>query len=218
MCAGASTAPRSTSSSSCADIREGHGEAYYVPSHDFISMPAFAAFKGSDHFYNVAFHELTHWTWHKARLARDLKNQFGSRHYAAEELVAELGAAFLSAEFGFDGDVRNTGYIANWIELLKADKRAKPPRPWITSAASCSPSLPGSQPDQGSTSTHWASATRRDRDVRSLRTVPVRCLETDELFDVDACNAAKLEERASDDPACASAMLERLSAAVVAIW
>ena len=95
-----------------ADIREGHGEAYYVPSHDFISMPAFPAFKGADHFYNVAFHELTHWTGHKSRLDRDLKNRFGSRDYAAEELVAELGAAFLSAEFGFDGDVRNAGYIA----------------------------------------------------------------------------------------------------------
>jgi antirestriction protein ArdC len=44
-----------------ADIREGHGEAYYVPSRDFISMPAFAGFKGADHFYNVAFHELTHY-------------------------------------------------------------------------------------------------------------------------------------------------------------
>jgi antirestriction protein ArdC len=107
-----------------ADIREGHGEAYYVPSHDFISMPAFQAFKGADHFYNVAFHELTHWTGNKSRLDRDLKNRFGSRDYAAEELVAELGAAFLSAEFGFDGDVRNAGYIATWIELLKADKRA----------------------------------------------------------------------------------------------
>ncbi len=107
-----------------ADIREGHGEAYYVPSHDFISMPAFQAFKGADHFYNVAFHELTHWTGHKSRLDRDLKNRFGSRDYAAEELVAELGAAFLCAEFGFDGDVRNAGYIATWIELLKADKRA----------------------------------------------------------------------------------------------
>src|ERR1017187_5329721 len=42
-----------------ADIREGHGEAFYVPSHDFISMPAFEAFKGADHFYNVIFHELT---------------------------------------------------------------------------------------------------------------------------------------------------------------
>ena len=107
-----------------ADIREGHGEALYVPSHDFISMPAFQAFRGADHFYNVIFHELTHWTGHKKRLDRDLKNRFGSRDYAAEELVAELGAAFLSAEFGFDGDVRNAGYIATWIDLLKSDKRA----------------------------------------------------------------------------------------------
>ena len=107
-----------------ADIREGHGEAYYVPSRDFISMPAFAGFKGADHFYNVAFHELTHWAGHKSRLDRDLKNRFGSRNYAAEELIAELGAAFLCAEFGFDSDVRNAGYIASWIELLKADKPA----------------------------------------------------------------------------------------------
>jgi antirestriction protein ArdC len=107
-----------------ADIREGHGEAYFVPSHDFISMPAFASFKGADHFYNVAFHELTHWTGHEARLDRDLKNRFGARGYALEELVAELGAAFLCAEFAFDGDVRNAGYIKTWLELLKADKRA----------------------------------------------------------------------------------------------
>jgi hypothetical protein len=91
---------------------------------DFISMPAFAGFKSADHFYNVAFHELAHWSGHKARLDRDLKNRFASRHYAAEELIAEFGAAFLCAEFGFDGDVRNAGYIGNWIELLKADKRA----------------------------------------------------------------------------------------------
>ena len=107
-----------------ADIREGQGEAFYVPSRDFISMPAFAGFKGADHFYNVAFHELTHWAGHKSRLDRDLNNRFGARNYAAEELIAELGAAFLCAEFGFDGDVRNAGYIASWIELLKADKRA----------------------------------------------------------------------------------------------
>jgi len=107
-----------------ADIRGGHGEAFYVPSHDFISMPAFEAFKGADHFYNVAFHELTHWTGHKSRLDRDLKHRFGDRAYAAEELIAELGAAFLAAEFSFNGDVRNAGYIATWIELLRADKRA----------------------------------------------------------------------------------------------
>jgi antirestriction protein ArdC len=107
-----------------ADIREGHGEACYIPSRDFISMPAFAGFKSADHFYNVVYHEISHWGGHKSRLDRDLKNRFGSRNYAAEELIAELGAAFLCAEFGFDGDVRNAGYIANWIELLKADKRA----------------------------------------------------------------------------------------------
>jgi antirestriction protein ArdC len=107
-----------------ADIREGHSEAYYVPSRDFISMPAFGAFKGADHFYGTVFHELIHWTAHGSRLDRDLKNRFGSRNYAGEELVAELGAAFLCAEFGFDGDLRHAGYIGHWVEILKADKRA----------------------------------------------------------------------------------------------
>src|SRR5438067_1301551 len=88
------------------------------------AAPRFLTFKRADHFYNVIFHELTHWTGHKSRLDRDLKNRFGSRDYVVEELVAELGASFLSAEFGFDGDVRNAGYIATWIELLKSDKRA----------------------------------------------------------------------------------------------
>ena len=63
-------------------------------------MPAFDAFKAARIiFYNVAFHELTHWTGHKSRLDRDLTNRFGARNYAAEELIAELGAAFLCAEF-----------------------------------------------------------------------------------------------------------------------
>jgi antirestriction protein ArdC len=88
-----------------AAIREGQGEAYYAAGADFINLPAFAAFKGADHFYGVCFHELTHWTGHKARLDRDLKGRFGQAAYAAEELIAELGAAFLAAEFSFDGCV-----------------------------------------------------------------------------------------------------------------
>lgn len=52
------------------DIREGHGEAYYAPGRDFISLPAFTAFRGADHFYDVAFHELALWAGHKARLDR----------------------------------------------------------------------------------------------------------------------------------------------------
>jgi len=83
-----------------------------------------AAFKGADHFYNVSFHELTHWTGHKARLDRDLKGRFGQAAYAAEELIAELGAAFLAAEFSFDGDLRHAGYIETWIGLLRQDKLA----------------------------------------------------------------------------------------------
>ena len=107
-----------------ASIQEGLGEAYYRPSDDFISLPRFEAFKSAAHFYGTAFHELGHWTGHKSRLDRDLRHRFGERAYAAEELVAELCAAFLCAEFSIDGDQRHAGYIQSWIGLLKADKRA----------------------------------------------------------------------------------------------
>jgi antirestriction protein ArdC len=107
-----------------ATIREGAGEAYYRPGDDFISLPRFDAFKSAAHFYGVAFHELGHWTGHRSRLDRDLRSRFGERAYAAEELVAELCAAFLSAEFSIDGDLRHAGYISSWIGLLKADSKA----------------------------------------------------------------------------------------------
>jgi antirestriction protein ArdC len=107
-----------------ADIREGHGQAMFVPSMDFIGLPKFADFMNADNFYNTAFHELTHWTGTKDRCDRKLTVRFGDQAYAAEELVAELGAAFQSAEFGFDGDVRDAGYIAHWIRLLKDDNKA----------------------------------------------------------------------------------------------
>src|SRR4030081_449350 len=107
-----------------ATIREGFGEAYYRPGDDFISLPRFEAFKSAAHFYAVAFHELGHWTGHRSRLDRDLRHRFGARTYAAEELVAELCAAFLCADFSIDGDLRHAGYIESWIGLLKADTRA----------------------------------------------------------------------------------------------
>jgi antirestriction protein ArdC len=109
-----------------ADIREGHGQAMYVPSADFIGMPAFASFKNADNFYSTVFHELGHWTGSKARLDRSegMRGRFGDKAYAAEELVAELCAAFLCAEFNMDGDLRHAGYLSNWMELLKADNRA----------------------------------------------------------------------------------------------
>ena len=107
-----------------ATIREGHGEAYFAPGADFISIPAFEAFKSAASFYGVTFHELAHWTGHKSRLDRDFSGRFGTQAYAAEELVAELTSAFLCAEFDLDGEMRHAAYIANWITLLKSDAKA----------------------------------------------------------------------------------------------
>ena len=108
-----------------ADFREGAGRPCYVPSQDFITVPSFADFHSMPDYYAAAFHELTHWTGHKTRLDRDLKGRFDQDAYAAEELIAELGAAFLCAEFGFDNTAdSHASYLANWLALLKADKRA----------------------------------------------------------------------------------------------
>jgi antirestriction protein ArdC len=107
-----------------ATIREGFGEAYFAPGQDFISMPAFAAFKSAATFYGVTFHELAHWTGHKSRLDRDFSGRFGTQAYAAEELVAELTSAFLCAEFSIDGELRHAAYIASWIKLLKDEPKA----------------------------------------------------------------------------------------------
>jgi len=107
-------------------VKEGAGQAMYVPSQDFIGIPMFAAFKDADKFYNTLFHELTHWTGAKARCDRSdgMEGRFGDNAYAAEELVAQLGAAFMCAEFAFDGECQDASYIAHWIRLLKKDDKA----------------------------------------------------------------------------------------------
>jgi antirestriction protein ArdC len=66
----------------------------------------------------------THWSGHEKRLNRDLKNRFGTHAYAAEELIAELGAAFLCVLLGIEGELRHAGYIESWLTLLKSDDRA----------------------------------------------------------------------------------------------
>lgn len=111
-------------SSTGARIIEGAGSAFYSPGNDSISLPGWNQFHNSDSFYDVAFHELTHWTGAKKRLDRDLKNRFGTQAYAAEELIAELGSSYLCAEFGFDTTKNSAAYIQSWIELLKSDNRA----------------------------------------------------------------------------------------------
>jgi len=106
------------------EVRNGGDRAFYTPTHDFVSMPAFEAFRGAAPYYATMFHELGHATGHKSRLDRDFAGRFGDAAYAAEELVAELTAAFLCAEFDLDGDLRHADYIANWIRLLKDDSKA----------------------------------------------------------------------------------------------
>ena len=107
-----------------ADIRLGGSKACYVPSHDFVALPPKDAFKNATNFYAIALHELGHWAGNEKRLNRDLTNRFGTRAYAAEELIAELNAAFLCAHLGIEGELRHAGYIEDWISLLRDDKRA----------------------------------------------------------------------------------------------
>jgi antirestriction protein ArdC len=110
----------------------GGSVACYRPSTDVIHIPDEGRFVGRDHetrmegFYSVKLHELTHWTAHPTRLDRDLKNRFGSEAYAMEELIAELGAAFLCAKLGISIEPRedHAAYIANWLQVLKNDKKA----------------------------------------------------------------------------------------------
>ncbi len=87
-------------------------------------MPEPRLFKSQQGYYATNLHELGHWTGAEMRLNRDLAGSFGTRKYAAEELVAELTAAFLCAHLGIEGELRHAGYIESWVELLKNDERA----------------------------------------------------------------------------------------------
>jgi antirestriction protein ArdC len=107
-----------------ADVRYGGDHACYVPSKDFIALPRLEAFKDEENYWATRAHETVHWTGHESRLKRDFTGRFGNQAYAAEELVAELGAAFLCAELGIIGDLRHAGYIEHWLKLLKSDDRA----------------------------------------------------------------------------------------------
>ena len=110
-----------------AEIRYGGNRAYYALERDAIQMPPFEAFRDSESHAATLAHELTHWTRHLSRLNRDLgRKKWGDSGYAMEELVAELGSAFLCADLRITPEVRDdhASYIANWLEVLKNDKRA----------------------------------------------------------------------------------------------
>jgi antirestriction protein ArdC len=110
-----------------AGIREGGGRAFYRITEDFIGMPPRGCFESAEAWAATLAHELVHWTRHPVRLDRDLgRRRWGDAGYAAEEMVAELGAAFLCADLGIDAEPRedHAAYIAGWLELLERDVRA----------------------------------------------------------------------------------------------
>jgi antirestriction protein ArdC len=105
-------------------------KAYYHIGTDTVHTTPQERFYEPINFYRTALHELTHWTGAKLRLNRDFTGRFGSTAYAREELVAEIGSAFLCAALGIVPTVRHADYIGNWLEVLRNDSRA------IVSAAS----------------------------------------------------------------------------------
>jgi antirestriction protein ArdC len=116
-----------------ADIRHGGARAYYAEGADFVQMPPFETFRDAESYAATLAHELTHWTKHDKRLARDMgRAKWGDEGYAREELVAELGSAFLCADLGITPETRedHAAYIETWLKVLKDDKR------FIFSAAS----------------------------------------------------------------------------------
>jgi antirestriction protein ArdC len=109
-----------------ASVKHGGNQAYYSPISDHIQMPPFQAFGENISYYSVLAHEHTHWTSTAGRCNRQLGKRFGDNAYAAEELIAELGAAFTCAQLGLSTEPRgdDAQYINSWLKVLQADKRA----------------------------------------------------------------------------------------------
>ncbi len=104
-------------------ICHGGNQAFYRPSSDTIQLPPMTSFAHADDYYATALHELTHWTGHSTRLNRLSVQRPGVEAYAFEELVAEIGAAFLCAHCGLNGVVEHASYIETWLNALRRDKR-----------------------------------------------------------------------------------------------
>jgi antirestriction protein ArdC len=108
-----------------ASISHGGDAAFYMPSHDRIQLPNKGSFNSEANYYATCFHELSHWTGAKHRLDRSLdKGRFGNPEYAFEELVAEISAAYLCADYKIQGELRHAGYIQSWLKACKDDSKA----------------------------------------------------------------------------------------------
>ena len=103
-----------------ADIRHGGNQAYYAVGDDRVQLPPFESFRDAESYYATMAHEVAHWTRHPKRLDRSFgRKSWGDAGYAQEELVAELGAAFLCADLEITPEVRDdhVAYIESWLRL-----------------------------------------------------------------------------------------------------
>jgi antirestriction protein ArdC len=111
----------------CPEIQQGKQRASYNPITDIISMPRFDSFDTAENFYATLYHEATHASGHQSRLNRLNNNisSFGNEEYSKEELVAEMGAAFLCGFAGIENITLNNSaaYIQGWLKALKDDKK-----------------------------------------------------------------------------------------------
>lgn len=110
-----------------AEIRHGGNQALYAPGPDYVQMPPFTSFSDTVGYYSTLAHEMTHWTKHPSRLDREFgRRKFGDDGYAREELVAEIGAAFLCCDLSITPEPRDdhAAYLDHWLKVLKEDKRA----------------------------------------------------------------------------------------------
>ena len=109
-----------------AEIRHGGVKAFYALGGDYVQMPPFETFRDAESHAATLGHEIVHWTRHPNRLNRDFgRTRWGDAGYAAEELVAEIGSAFLCADLGITPEVRedHAAYIATWLGVLRNDTR-----------------------------------------------------------------------------------------------
>ncbi len=116
--------PEKLLADSGAKIEHGGFAAFYSPAEDRIQLPERELFADAGGYYATALHELVHWSGHAERLDRSLSRRFGENAYALEELIAEISSAFLCAACRIEGKLQHASYIADWIKVLKADKRA----------------------------------------------------------------------------------------------
>jgi len=106
------------------DFRIGGERAFYSPGPDYVQVPPPQAYYVPLNWHRTVLHEMTHASGHRFRLDRDLSGSFGSKKYAFEELVAELGAAFTCSTLGIEPTVRHADYIGSWLTVLREDSRA----------------------------------------------------------------------------------------------